>query len=63
MNEIIRPWEASAQNSMPANIKDIKGIVEYGNNNLTLKQQNRLLVHIIWKPMIWQLSMPGRKLS
>lgn len=36
MNEIIRPWEASVQNSMPANIKDIKGIVEYGNNNLTV---------------------------
>ena len=43
MNEIIRPWEASAQNSMPANIKDIKGIVEYGNNNLTLKQQKQIV--------------------
>lgn len=43
MNEIIRPWEASVQNSMPANIKDIKGIVEYGNNNLTVKQQKQIV--------------------
>lgn len=43
MNEIIRPWVASTQNSMPANIKDIKGIVEYGNNNLTLKQQKQIV--------------------
>ena len=43
MNEIIRPWEASVQSRMPANIQDVTSIVEYGNNNLTLKQQKQIV--------------------
>ena len=43
MNEIIRPWEASVQNRMPANIQDVSAIVEFGNSNLTLKQQKQIV--------------------
>ena len=43
MNDIIRPWEASVQNKMPANIQDVTTIVGYGNNNLSLKQQNQIV--------------------
>lgn len=43
MNEIIRPWEASVQSSMPADIQDVNAIVSYSNNNLTLKQQHQLV--------------------
>lgn len=43
MNEIARPWEASAENRMPANIKDVEGIVGYGNSNLTIKQQKQIV--------------------
>ena len=43
MNEIIRPWEASVQNRMPANVQDVTTIVGYGNANLTLKQQKQIV--------------------
>lgn len=43
MNEIIKPWEATGKNNMPANVTDIKDIVEYGNKNLTLKQQKQIV--------------------
>lgn len=43
MNEIMRPWEASVQKRMPANIQDVTTIVGYGNNNLTLKQQKQIV--------------------
>lgn len=43
MNDQIRPWSASVQNSMPASIKDVRDIVVYGNNNLTVKQQNQIV--------------------
>lgn len=43
MNEQIKPWSASVQKRIPANIEDVKDIVVYGNNNLTVKQQNQIV--------------------
>lgn len=43
MNEIIRPWEAAVKSIMPSCVTDIKDIVGYGNNNLTVKQQEHIV--------------------
>lgn len=43
MNEIARPWKASAQNRMPASINKVSDIVRYGNSGLTLKQQKQIV--------------------